>query len=186
MKKLLTFTLLLVATCVYSQKAFRYNGEEILTGKHTIYVNPKMKSKPKAYIYNNVNDALRCAEKLQQKRMANDTTWTCIYIEPSVYWIDNPNDTTIHTALPGEHIPYGMKLQLCKTKLIGMGSTPDDVVLAAQRGQTLAQMAVAWLLAQDVTSVLVGASSVKQLDDNLNAINNIAFTKEEMELIANS
>jgi L-glyceraldehyde 3-phosphate reductase len=47
-------------------------------------------------------------------------------------------------------------------------------------------MAVAWLLAQDVTSVLVGASSVKQLDDNLNAINNIAFTKEEMELIANS
>lgn len=136
MKKLLTFTLLLVATCVYSQKAFRYNGEEILTGKHTIYVNPKIKSKPKAYIYNNVNDALRCAEKLQQKRIANDTTWTCIYIEPSVYWIDNPNDTTIHTALPGDHIPYGMKLQLSKTKLIGMGSTPDDVVLAAQRGQT--------------------------------------------------
>ena len=58
--------------------------------------------------------------------------------------------------------------------------------IAAERGQTLAQMAVAWLLAQDVTSVLVGASSVKQLDDNLNAINNIAFTKEEMELIANS
>ena len=99
MKKLLTFTLLLIATCVYSQKAFRYNGKEILTGKHNIYVNPKIKSKPKAYIYNNVNDALRCAEKLQQKRMANDTTWTCIYIEPSVYWIDNPNDTTIHTAL---------------------------------------------------------------------------------------
>lgn len=55
--------------------------------------------------------------------------------------------------------------------------------IAAERGQTLAQMAVSWLLAQDVTSVIVGASSVKQLDDNLQAINNITFTDEEMKLI---
>jgi L-glyceraldehyde 3-phosphate reductase len=38
-------------------------------------------------------------------------------------------------------------------------------------------------LAQDVTSVIVGASSVKQLDDNLQAISNIQFTAEELELI---
>ena len=55
--------------------------------------------------------------------------------------------------------------------------------IAAERGQTLAQMAISWLLAQDVTSVIVGASSVKQLDDNLQAINNITFTDEEMKLI---
>ena len=55
--------------------------------------------------------------------------------------------------------------------------------IAAERGQTLAQMAISWLLAQDVTSVIVGASSVKQLDDNLQAINNIQFTAEELELI---
>ena len=55
--------------------------------------------------------------------------------------------------------------------------------IAAERGQTLAQMAISWLLAQDVTSVIVGASSVKQLDDNLQAISNIQFTAEEMELI---
>jgi L-glyceraldehyde 3-phosphate reductase len=55
--------------------------------------------------------------------------------------------------------------------------------IAAERGQTLAQMAISWLLAQDVTSVIVGASSVKQLDDNLQAINNIHFTEEEMKLI---
>ena len=55
--------------------------------------------------------------------------------------------------------------------------------IAAERGQTLAQMAISWLLAQDVTSVIVGASSVKQLDDNLQAINNIQFTEEEMRLI---
>jgi L-glyceraldehyde 3-phosphate reductase len=55
--------------------------------------------------------------------------------------------------------------------------------IAAERGQTLAQMAISWLLAQDVTSVIVGASSVKQLDDNLQAIKNIQFTEEEMRLI---
>jgi L-glyceraldehyde 3-phosphate reductase len=56
--------------------------------------------------------------------------------------------------------------------------------LAAERGQTLAQMAISWLLAKDVTSVIIGASSVKQLDDNLQAINNIAFTPEELHRIA--
>ena len=56
--------------------------------------------------------------------------------------------------------------------------------IAAERGQTLAQMAVSWLLAQDVTSVIVGASSVAQLEDNIQAINNIQFTEEEMGAIA--
>lgn len=56
--------------------------------------------------------------------------------------------------------------------------------IAAQRGQTLAQMALAWDLKDDlVTSVIVGASSVRQLDDNLKAIRNIEFSAEELELI---
>ncbi|MBR2487099.1 MAG: aldo/keto reductase [Paludibacteraceae bacterium] len=55
--------------------------------------------------------------------------------------------------------------------------------IAAERGQTLAQMAVAWLLSKDVTSVIIGASSVAQLDDNLQAINNIAFTADELQQI---
>lgn len=56
--------------------------------------------------------------------------------------------------------------------------------IAAERGQTLAQMAVAWLLSKEVTSVIIGASSVAQLDDNLHAIDNIAFTEEELQKIA--
>ena len=55
--------------------------------------------------------------------------------------------------------------------------------IAAERGQTLAQMAVAWLLNKEVTSVIIGASSVAQLDDNLHAIDNIAFTEEELKQI---
>jgi L-glyceraldehyde 3-phosphate reductase len=56
--------------------------------------------------------------------------------------------------------------------------------IASERGQSLAQMAISWLLAKDVTSVIVGASSVKQLDDNIQAINKLDFSSEELEAIA--
>jgi L-glyceraldehyde 3-phosphate reductase len=56
--------------------------------------------------------------------------------------------------------------------------------LAEQRGQTLAQMALAWALRdQRVTSVLVGASSVAQLEDSLGALTNLDFTDEELRRI---
>jgi L-glyceraldehyde 3-phosphate reductase len=56
--------------------------------------------------------------------------------------------------------------------------------LALQRGQTLAQMALVWLLKDSrVTSVLIGASSVKQLEDNVAALNNMHFTNSELKQI---
>lgn len=56
--------------------------------------------------------------------------------------------------------------------------------LAGKRGQTLAQMALAWVLREEaVTSVLIGASSVKQLEDNVACLNNTEFSPEELEEI---
>lgn len=56
--------------------------------------------------------------------------------------------------------------------------------IAARRSQTLAEMALAWLLKDDlVTSVIIGASSVAQLTDNLKAIENTAFSAKEIEEI---
>lgn len=56
--------------------------------------------------------------------------------------------------------------------------------IAARRGQTLAEMALAWLLKDDlVTSVIVGASSVEQLANNLKALQNTAFSPEELQEI---
>ena len=56
--------------------------------------------------------------------------------------------------------------------------------LAAKRGQSLAQMAIAWTLRDGrVTSALVGASSVAQLEANVAAVDNLAFTPEELEEI---
>ena len=53
--------------------------------------------------------------------------------------------------------------------------------IARRRGQSLAQMALAWLLKDGrVTSVLIGASRVEQIEDNVRALDNISFTEEEL------
>ncbi|MGL4332679.1 MAG: aldo/keto reductase [Bacteroidales bacterium] len=56
--------------------------------------------------------------------------------------------------------------------------------IALQRGQTLSQMAIAWVLRlPEVTSAIIGASSVEQLNTNLDALNNLPFTKDEIKAI---
>ena len=53
--------------------------------------------------------------------------------------------------------------------------------LAARRGQTLAQMAIAWVLRDPrMTSALVGVSSVEQLDANLAALERLDFSGDEL------
>jgi L-glyceraldehyde 3-phosphate reductase len=88
-------------------------------------------------------------------------------------------------------IPTGARA----TKTERVWLTPDDVnanlpkvkklsELAKARGQSLAQMALAWVLRKPaVTSALIGASSVKQLEDNLAALNNLKFSDEELDKI---
>jgi L-glyceraldehyde 3-phosphate reductase len=56
--------------------------------------------------------------------------------------------------------------------------------VAKKRRQSLAQMAIAWVLRQPaVTSALIGASSVGQLEDNAAALNNLSFANDELDLI---
>jgi L-glyceraldehyde 3-phosphate reductase len=58
--------------------------------------------------------------------------------------------------------------------------------IAAERKQTLAQMAVAWLLKDPrITSVLIGVSTVEQLNDNLKTLGNLIFSGEELNRIEN-
>jgi L-glyceraldehyde 3-phosphate reductase len=88
-------------------------------------------------------------------------------------------------------IPQGARA----TKTERVWLTPDDVKqnlpkiqklnkIAGQRGQSLAQMALAWVLRKpQVTSALIGASSVKQLEGNLAALNNLQFAEEELQAI---
>jgi L-glyceraldehyde 3-phosphate reductase len=65
-----------------------------------------------------------------------------------------------------------------RTALNGLNS------LAKERGQTLAQMALAWTLRlPGITSALIGASSVQQIEENVAALNNPTFTDEELKQI---
>lgn len=57
-------------------------------------------------------------------------------------------------------------------------------LLARERGQSLAQMALAWILKDKrITSVLIGASSVKQIEDNVETLRNLIFSDEEINAI---
>lgn len=59
-------------------------------------------------------------------------------------------------------------------------------VIANERGQSLSQMALAWLLTdQRVTSLIIGTSSVAQLDNNLSTLDNLSFSEDEIRRIHN-
>jgi L-glyceraldehyde 3-phosphate reductase len=78
-----------------------------------------------------------------------------------------------HGFLRPEHVTAGKIAQVRKLKEI-----------AQARGQTLAQMALRWVLRRPVvTSALIGASSVRQLDDNLDCLKAPALTDEELTQI---
>lgn len=66
-----------------------------------------------------------------------------------------------------------------------LGKVSELNKIALNRGQSLAQMALAWILSKGVTSVLIGASKVSQIDDSVSAIKNTDFSEEELNLIEN-
>jgi len=70
------------------------------------------------------------------------------------------------------------KKDIGEDKLTKIGALNE---IARQRGQTLAEMAVAWVLRDPrVTSALVGTSKVSQVDDNVAALKNLKFSAEEL------
>ena len=79
--------------------------------------------------------------------------------------------------------PHGfLKIEDVTAERISKAKRLNEI--AAERNQSLSQMAIAWLLKDTrVTSVLIGVSSVNQLDDNLKALNNLNFSGEELKKI---
>ncbi|HLP06110.1 MAG TPA: aldo/keto reductase [Paludibacter sp.] len=95
------------------------------------------------------------------------------------------SDKYIH-GIP-EHSRAALSYGFLQTSQI----TPEKVekikalnAVAANRGQTLAQMALAWCLrTENVASIIIGTSSVKQLQENIHALENLAFPEDELEEI---
>ncbi|WP_213715379.1 L-glyceraldehyde 3-phosphate reductase [Cedecea lapagei] len=91
-------------------------------------------------------------------------------------------------------IPEGSRMQVEGNKIRGLNEkmlTEANLSslrllneMALERGQTMAQMALSWLLKDErVTSVLIGASRAEQLKENVKALDNLHFTSEELERI---
>jgi L-glyceraldehyde 3-phosphate reductase len=88
-------------------------------------------------------------------------------------------------------VPEGSRASLGNSSLLKNFLKPENIEhvrklnqIAERRGQTLAQMAIAWVLRDTrVTSALIGARNVEQLDDSLNALNRLSFSEEELKEI---
>jgi L-glyceraldehyde 3-phosphate reductase len=83
-----------------------------------------------------------------------------------------PEDSRMKTSV------FLKESALTEVRLAQLKSLND---LARARGQSLAQMALAWILRQEtVTSVLIGASSVEQLEDNVASLKSLSFSHQEL------
>lgn len=119
---------LLLSMCLFFLPVWAQSRDAAV---HTIYVDATKETDVDRCVFSSVNEALRYAEKY-----ADDSLWTDVEISPGVYWIDNPDDTEVRKPQPGDNTPYGLKVKLSKTRLIGMSNNPQEVVLACNRGQT--------------------------------------------------
>lgn len=120
-----------MSNIISAQTHFTYNGKAMSSSERVLYVNAKKKTNTKHYTFKTANEAFRYAE-----RHANDNQCTEIYIEPNVYWIDDPDDETIRRPKPGSNTPFGMEVKWNNVKIVGLSNNPEDVVLASRRGQT--------------------------------------------------
>ncbi|WP_058309149.1 L-glyceraldehyde 3-phosphate reductase [Gracilibacillus massiliensis] len=80
-----------------------------------------------------------------------------------------------------EFIPFLNERDISSDKMQKIKSLNE---IALERGQTLAQMALVWVLQQkSVVSALIGASRVSQIEENVSALNNATFSQEELHAI---
>ncbi len=87
------------------------------------------------YLFNEVREAFSAINALANETAPTDTI--TLEIAPGVYWVDNPDDTTIRRVTSSsEGTPYGFRLRCTNLKLIGQSPDAQDVVLACNRGQT--------------------------------------------------
>ena len=109
----------------------RYDGRDIELGPSCFYLDRSLSDAECAaspYCYNSFAEAARHLTD------GSDAAPMRIYIAPSVYWIDDPDDPYIRGSR-GEQ-PFGMVVRCSGLQLIGLNPDAEAVVLASQRGQT--------------------------------------------------
>ena len=140
----LSLLILFLTVSAMAQPTFTYREKTIRPDKHNYLIDAALTNDvihPDTYVFRSLKDALRAAEKQlasnQSKRRTVPGKGISLYIAPGVYWIDDPDAPEVRHPLPGEGIPYGMKLKVSNLRLIGLTDNPEEVVIASNRGQTL-------------------------------------------------
>ena len=110
-----------------------YKGKKITLGPKAFYIDGQLAASEVAkypYVFNSVNEAARhLTDGAEGSPMV-------LYIAPYVYWIDNPDDTAIRVSTTGG-TPFGLEIKCEWLKFYGLTDDPQNVVLAANRGQTM-------------------------------------------------
>lgn len=135
--------LLILSLCLYchalAQPVSPHRDKPLRPDESHFYVNPALSDaelSQSPYAFRSLKDALHAAERLQRQKEYSESKPLSIYISPSVYWLDDPDDPAVRKPRKGEAIPYGMELVLSHLRLIGLGNRPEEVILASNRGQT--------------------------------------------------
>jgi len=118
----------------FTGKAIIYKGKTIPLSPKAIFIDAQLSDAQVAkypYVYNSINEA--------SKHLTNGTESApmTLYIAPNVYWIDNPDDPEIRKPEGNATVPYGLVIKCEWLRFYGLSDNPENVVLAANRGQTI-------------------------------------------------
>lgn len=105
-----------------------YAGETFQLGSNILLLTTDKSSSP--YVF---NDPLKALEAINNSRSKE----VKLFVTPSVYWLDNPDDPEIRVNPDNtSSIPFAAKISCESLSIIGLADNPEDVVFAVNRGQT--------------------------------------------------
>ena len=116
----------------FNNNRIHYQDQEILLNEKNFFIDGQLSDADVAnnpFVFNSVNEALK---HITNGSEAEPMT---LHIAPYVYWIDNPDDPTVHKPITGA-IPYGQIVKCDWLRFHGLTTDPQNVVLASRRGQT--------------------------------------------------
>jgi len=104
--------------------SIKYQGRDIKLNERSLYINARLEQKNLGkYAFRTLQDAAACAKD----GTSNDPT--IIYLEPDVYWTNNPYDENKENEL------IGLRLPQANITLIGLADNPEHTIIAGDRGQ---------------------------------------------------
>jgi hypothetical protein len=137
----LLIVMLVVALGTTAQTVFQHGKKQLKTNSHTWLVNPKatLDEVKSGRVFLTVKEAMLAVDSIQLTvfdEVFTEAKPLSIYITPHVYWMDDPDDPSIRRPQKGDNAPFGLKVEMSHTRLIGLSDNPTHTILASNRGQT--------------------------------------------------